>query len=75
MRSILTTGGIPTFVSSHEWEFLEEVFADKNMIFKRDLNERQSELARILTKRGILNRSVDKKNGVCYSKNQNSGIL
>lgn len=74
MRSVLTTGGFPTFVGSREWDFLEEQFADSNTVYKQDLNEQQAEMAKILTGRGVLQRFRDDSRGIYYTKNQNKGI-
>lgn len=72
MRSILTTGGIPTFVSSQEYKFLEQF--SSTPIYKSNLNEQESELARLLNGRGILQRFRDDQNGIYYTLNQNKGI-
>lgn len=71
MRSVLTAGGIPTFISSQEYEFLE---AAGDTIYKNKLNEREAEVARVLTTRGILQRFKDDANGIYYMKNTNKGI-
>ena len=75
MRSVLTTGGIPTFVGSREWDFLEEQFAETNTVYKQDLNEQQAEMAKVLTTRGVLQRFRDDLCGIYYTKNQNKGII
>lgn len=75
MRSVLTTGGIPTFVGSREWDFLEEQFAETSTVYKQDLNEQQAEMAKILAGRGVLQRFRDDLRGIYYTKNQNKGII
>jgi hypothetical protein len=72
MRTVLTTGGIPTFVSSQESKFLEQ-FEDRP-VYKKSLNERDAEIARSLNSRGVLQRFKDHENGIYYTMNQNRGI-
>lgn len=72
MRTVLTTGGIPTFITGREHEFLEKF--DNKPIFKKSLNEQEAEMARILTNRGVLTRRRDEQRGIFYVKNQNKGI-
>lgn len=72
MRSVVTKGGIPTFVSNTEFEFLESF---ETQIYKKDLNERQAEIAKMLTSRGVLQRFNDADQGIYYMRNQNKGFL
>ncbi len=74
MRSIVTKGGIPTFVSKHEYTFIEENFEHGDMIYKNELNEHEAEIARVLTTRGILQRFSDADKGIYYTQNINRGI-
>ena len=71
MRSIMTKGGIPVFVSGPEYDFIEDI---DESVFKADLTERQAELARMLTSRGVLQRFSDVDKGIYYMKNQNNGL-
>jgi len=71
MRSIMTKGGIPTFVSGPEYDFVESI---NESVYKSELTARQAELARMLTSRGILQRFNDADKGIYYMKNQNKGI-
>jgi hypothetical protein len=71
MRSFVTRGGIPTFISNSEYEFIESI--DK-VAYKSELNERQAEVARMLTSRGILQRFMDVDKGIYYARNENEGI-
>jgi len=71
MRSVLTKGGIPTFVSKIEYDFLESM---GDAIYKKDLNEHQAEMAKMLTGRGVLQRFKDADQGIYYLRNQNKGI-
>jgi hypothetical protein len=71
MRSVLTSGGIPTFVTSQEWELVERC---SQPLYKKDLKEFEAETARHLTTRGVLQRFYDADKGIYYTKNQNKGI-
>lgn len=71
MRSIVTKGGIPTFVSSEEYNFLESI---GDVAYKKDLTERHAELARMLTSRGVLQRFSDADRGIYFTRNINKGI-
>lgn len=64
MRTVITKGGIQTFVSGAEYTFLEK-FEKNPQLYKEKLNERDAEVARLLTSRGILNRLKD-DNGIYY---------
>lgn len=72
MRSVLTTGGIPTFISNEEHTFLES--CGDEPVFKSQLDEREQEIARKLNGRGVLQRFRDTGKGLYYIKNQNEGI-
>jgi hypothetical protein len=71
MRSFVTAGGIPTFISNLEHEFLENI---KDVVYKKELNERQAEIARGLTSRGVLQRHMDIDRGIYYQLNTNKGL-
>lgn len=71
MRSIVLKGGIPTFVSKEEYNFLETI--DTNA-YKDKMTERQAEMARVLTGRGVLQRFSDADRGIYYKRNTNKGI-
>ena len=71
MRSVLTAGGIPTFVTSQEWELIVQC---DEPLYKQNLKEFEAETARILTTRGVLQRFYDADKGIYYVKNQNKGI-
>lgn len=72
MRSVVTQGGIPTFVSKNEFDFVEGI---GKVAYKKDLNEHQAEMARVLTSRGVLQRFSDADKGIYYTPNQNKGII
>lgn len=71
MRSVLTVGGIHTFISTQEHTFLESI---GDIAYKDKLDEREAEIARMLTSRGVLQRYSDADRGIYYVKNQNKGI-
>jgi hypothetical protein len=71
MRSMVTKGGFPTFVSTEEYDFIESI--PKNT-YKSKLDDRQAELAKVLTRRGLLSRYSDPDKGIYYTRNQNTGI-
>jgi hypothetical protein len=71
MRSVVIKGGIPVFLARHEHEFLESV---GESVYKADLNERQAEIAKVLTSRGVLQRHMDVDRGIYYTPNRNEGM-
>lgn len=55
MRSVLTRGGIETFISVYEGDLLARFEADEDKkIFANELDERQTELAEGMLKKGVL---------------------
>lgn len=71
MRSIVTAGGFPTFVSKEEYNFLETI---EHNAYKDKMNERQAEMAKQLTHRGVLQRFSDADRGIYYKRNTNQGL-
>jgi hypothetical protein len=71
MRSFIVKGGIPTFISNSEYEFLESI---GKIAYKTQFNERQAEVARMLTSRGVLQRFMDADKGIYYTPNTNEGL-
>jgi hypothetical protein len=71
MKSVITRGGMLTFVSKEEHEFIESI---ENVAYKDDLTERQTEIARMLTSRGVLQRFSDNDRGIYYKRNTNKGV-
>jgi hypothetical protein len=69
MRSIVTKGGFPTFVSTEEYAFVESI---TDTVFKSKLDERQCEVARMLVSKGVLQRFKDTTNGIYFTRNQNT---
>lgn len=69
MRSVLTSGGIQTFVSLYEKELLDK-YEGKEMP-KTELSEREQEIAKILTHRGVLSRE-ENEDGIYYIRDVNN---
>lgn len=65
MRSVLTVGGIETFISIYEGDLLARFEMDEDKkIFASELDERQTELAEGMLKKGVLD--VNENNGNKY---------
>ena len=65
MRSVLTLGGIETFISVYEGDLLARFEMDEDKkIFASELDERQTELAEGMLKKGVLD--VNEDNGHKY---------
>ena len=65
MRFREIRGGIQVPVSNEEQELLERIEKSSGM-FRKDLNERERELARLMVSRGVLNRMRDDDKQVRY---------
>lgn len=65
MRFREIRGGIQVPVSNEEQELLERIEQSSGM-FRKDLNERERELARLMVSRGVLNRMRDQDSQVRY---------
>ena len=74
MKSVVIKGGIPTFIAKHESDFIDENFEHGDKIYKCELSEREAEIARVLTGRGVLQRFKDGDKGIYYTKNINTGV-
>ena len=64
MRFVEFTSGLQTFVTKEEQEFIETM--SKGPVKKRDLSEREQQVARRLTEKSILTRQ--KQNDSIYYK-------
>ncbi len=63
MRSVLTLGGIETFISVYEGDLLARFEMDEDKkIFANELDERQTELAEGMLKKGVLDVNEDAGN-------------
>lgn len=63
MRSYIARGGIVTFITEEEHALLEKI---GEKVYKKALDEREAEVATILTRRGILERYKDESTGIYY---------
>ena len=59
------------FVSSEEYDFIESI---TEAAYKCKMDERQAEMAKLLTSRGVLSRYRDDQKGIYYTRNQNQGV-
>lgn len=68
MKFMEITGGLMVPVSNEEMLVMERVRGHDGPLLRRDLNEREQELARQLVFRGVLDRTmIDGK--LCYTYN------
>jgi hypothetical protein len=65
MRFREIRGGIQVPVSNEEQELLERIEKSSSTL-RKDLNERERELARLMVSRGVLNRVRDSEQQVRY---------
>lgn len=65
MRFREIRGGIQVPVSNEEQELLERIEKSSGTL-RKDLNERERELARLMVSRGVLNRVRDQEQQVRY---------
>lgn len=70
MRSMITKGGIYTWINVRENKFIEEKFNENSELLKDDLNEREQYIAQTLVGRGVLEREVV-DNSTSYKLNIN----
>tara|TARA_B100001778_G_scaffold67080_1_gene52894 strand:+ start:915 stop:1139 length:225 start_codon:yes stop_codon:yes gene_type:complete len=70
MRSMITKGGIYTWINVRENKFIEEKFNGNSELLKDDLNEREQYIAQTLVGRGVLEREVV-DNSTSYKLNIN----
>ena len=70
MRSMITKGGIYTWINVRENKFIEEKFDKNSELLKDDLNEREQYIAQTLVGRGVLEREVV-DNSTSYKLNIN----
>ena len=70
MKTIVTKGGLFTWINTRENKFIEEKFDNKGSLSKEDLNERERFIAQSLVGRGVLERKITAKN-TTYKLNTN----
>lgn len=68
MRSILTAGGIHTFLTIREGKFLAS--HEDLKVYKSELTERERTIANQLVRKGVLNRFV-REGKMYYTRNVN----
>lgn len=67
MRYFEITSGVRIPVSSEEQAILDKI---DGHVKKADLDERDQEIARRMTTRGVINRSRDDDKNIIYTKNK-----
>ena len=71
MKTIVTKGGIMTWVNTRENKFIDEYFKDNTVLEQKQLTERETYIASNLVTRGILDKDVNQKQ-VTYKLNLNN---
>lgn len=71
MKTIVTKGGIMTWVNTRENKFIDEHFKDNTVLEQKQLTERETYIASNLVTRGILDKDVNQKQ-VTYKLNLNN---
>jgi hypothetical protein len=59
MKTLVTKGGIQTWINTRESAFLEEHFAVDELLDATNLSEREHYIAQNLVTRGVLDKDVD----------------
>lgn len=70
MKSIVTKGGIYTWINTRENQFIEKYFQSDQLLERKDLNEREQYIAQTLVGRGVLDKDVNGQD-VSYKLNIN----
>jgi len=70
MRSIVTKGGIYTWINTRENAFIEKYFKEDTLLERSTLSEREQYIAQTLVGRGVLDKNVDQQD-VSYKLNIN----
>tara|TARA_B100001094_G_scaffold310055_1_gene344281 strand:- start:1664 stop:1888 length:225 start_codon:yes stop_codon:yes gene_type:complete len=73
MKTIVTKGGIMTWINTRENKFLDEHFKDNTVLEQKQLTERETYIASNLVTRGILDKNIDQKQ-VTYKLNMNNMV-
>ena len=73
MKTIVTKGGIMTWINTRENKFLDEHFKDNTVLEQKQLTERETYIASNLVTRGILDKDVNQKQ-VTYKLNMNNMV-
>lgn len=73
MKTIVTKGGIMTWINTRENKFINEHFKDNAVLEQKQLTERETYIASNLVTRGILDKDVNQKQ-VTYKLNMNNMV-
>ena len=73
MKTVVTKGGIMTWLNTRENKFIDEHFKDNKILEQKDLSERETYIATNLVSRGILDKDVNQKQ-VTYKLNMNNMV-
>jgi len=71
MRSMITKGGIQTWINVRENKFIQENFDGVELLEGKDLSERDQYIAQTLVSRGVLDKTVNGRE-VAYKLNVNN---
>jgi hypothetical protein len=73
MKTVVTKGGIMTWINTRENKFINEHFKDNTVLEQKQLTERETYIASNLVTRGILDKNIDQKQ-VTYKLNMNNMV-
>jgi len=73
MKTVVTKGGIMTWLNTRENKFIDEHFKDNTMLEQKNLTERENYIASNLVTRGILDKDINQKQ-VTYKLNMNNMV-
>tara|TARA_B100000963_G_scaffold1722_1_gene1274 strand:+ start:2906 stop:3130 length:225 start_codon:yes stop_codon:yes gene_type:complete len=73
MKTVVTKGGIMTWLNTRENKFIDEHFKDNTILEQKDLSERETYIASNLVTRGILDKDINQKQ-VTYKLNMNNMV-
>lgn len=71
MKTLITKGGIATWINHRENRFIKEKFENITLLNKTELSEREQYIAQNLVSRGVLDKIVN-GNEVNYKLNINN---
>ena len=73
MKTVVTKGGIMTWINTRENKFIDEHFKDNTILEQKNLTERENYIASNLVTRGILDKDINQKQ-VTYKLNMNNMV-
>ena len=59
MKTVVTKGGIMTWINTRENKFINEHFKDNTVLEQKQLTERETYIASNLVTRGILDKNIE----------------